>query len=178
MHLTYSNPPRLTAARHTFFDIRMAIHDSDSTPIYPDPSDSSDGDTPPYWPETTNPTPPAPNSPPPIMITDRQLMEWIESRLPWKIFRKRIPIFRDTPIELCGPPRLHRNLPNRTYMNEHAAPYTDTFDSFKPSCTAVYPGQTTSPPYIQSSENFTTICRLPTATTSKPPTIDPPRSPA
>ena len=63
-HPLFSNPPRLTAAGHTIFDIRVATHDYDSTPIYPDPSDSSDVDTPHYWPKTTNPTPPASNSPP------------------------------------------------------------------------------------------------------------------
>ena len=105
MHLPYSNPPRLTVAGHTVVDIRVASHDYDSSSIYPDPSDSSDGDTPHYWLETTNPTPPASNLPPPVMITDRQLMEWIESQLLWNIFRQRIPIFRDTPIELCGTPQ-------------------------------------------------------------------------
>jgi hypothetical protein len=126
-HPLFSNPPRLTAAGHTVFDIR--VH-SDSTPIYRDPSDSSDGDTPHYWPETTNLTPPASNSPPPVMITDRQLMEWIESQLPWNIFCQTIPIFRDTPIELCGKPRLQRDLPNRTFMYEQAAPYHNKLDSF------------------------------------------------
>ena len=64
------------------------------------------------------------------MITDRQLMEWIESQLPWNIFRQQISTYRDTPDELSGPPRLHRDLPNRTYMYEHTAPYADTLDSF------------------------------------------------
>ena len=53
------NPSRLTNTGHTIFDIRVATHDSDSTPIYSDPSDSSDADTPHYWPEITNPTPPS-----------------------------------------------------------------------------------------------------------------------
>ena len=85
MHLPYSNPPRLTVAGHTVVDIRVAGHDYDSSSIYPDPSDSSDGDTPHYWLETTNPTPPTSNLPPPVMITDRQLMEWIESQLLWNV---------------------------------------------------------------------------------------------
>ena len=180
LHLTYSNPPRLLAVAHTVSDIRTATNDSDSTPIYPDPSDSSDGDTPQYWTENTNPTPPPSNSLPPVRITDRQLMEWIESQLPWNIFRQTIPIFRDTPIELCGPPRLQRDLPNRTHMYAQAAPYADTLDSFNrisASYTAVYPGPTTSRPYLQSSGNSTSICRLHTVTTSKTPPIDPPRPP-
>jgi hypothetical protein len=130
-HIPYPNPPRILAVEHTVFDIRTATNDSDSTPIYPDPSDSSDGETPQYWTENKNPTPPPPNSsPPPVLITDRQLMEWIETQLPWNIFRQTIPIYRDTPIELCGPPRLQRDLPNRTYMHAQAAPYADTLDSF------------------------------------------------
>jgi hypothetical protein len=64
------------------FDIRVATHDSDSTPLYPDSSNSSDGDTPHYWPEVTNPSPPTPKSPPPATITERHLMEWTESQLP------------------------------------------------------------------------------------------------
>ena len=65
------------------------------------------------------------------MITDRQLMEWIESQLPsWNIFRQTIAIFRDTPIELCGPPTLQRDYPNCTFMYEQAAPYSETLDSF------------------------------------------------
>jgi hypothetical protein len=43
-------------------------------------------------------------------------MEWTESQLPWNIFRQQISTYRDTPDELSGPPRLHRDLPNRTYM--------------------------------------------------------------
>jgi hypothetical protein len=70
-------PPRPIAAGHRVFDIRAATQDSDSTPIYPDNSDSSDADTPHYWPEPTNPTPPLPNSPTPAIITDRQLLDWI-----------------------------------------------------------------------------------------------------
>ena len=46
------------------------------------------------------------------------------------IFRQTIPIFRDTPIELYGLPTLQRDLPNRTFMYEQAAPYADTLDSF------------------------------------------------
>ena len=57
-------------------------------------------------------------------------MEWTESQLPWNIFRRQISTFRDTPHELSGPPRLHRDLPNRTYMYDHAAPYANTLDSF------------------------------------------------
>ena len=64
------------------FNIRVATHDSDSTPLYPDSSNSSDGDTLHYWPEVTNPSPPTPNYPPPATITERQLMEWTESQLP------------------------------------------------------------------------------------------------
>jgi hypothetical protein len=55
-HITYPNPPRILAVEHTVFDIRTATNDSDSTPIYPDPSDSSYGETPQYW--TENQTPP------------------------------------------------------------------------------------------------------------------------
>ena len=62
------------------------------------------------------------------MITERQLMEWTESQLPWNIFRQQISTYCDTPDELSGPPRLHRNLSNRTYMYEHATPYADTLD--------------------------------------------------
>ena len=65
------------------------------------------------------------------MITERQLMEWTESQLPWNIFRQQISTYRDTPAELFGPPRLHRDLPNRTYMYDHAAPSADTLDSFR-----------------------------------------------
>ena len=110
-HPLFSNPPRLTAAGHTVFDIRVATHDSDSTPIYPDPSDLSDVDTPHYWPKTTNPTPPASNSPPSVMITDRQLMEWIESQLPWNIFRQTILIFRDTPLSSADHPHYNATSP-------------------------------------------------------------------
>ena len=124
MHLPYSNPPRLTVAGHTVVDIRVASHDYDSSSIYPDPSDSSDGDTPHYWLETTNPTPPASNLPPPVMITDRQLMEWIESQLLWNIFRQRIPIFRDTPIELCGTPQPPICTNMQLPMPTHSTPYT------------------------------------------------------
>ena len=127
----YPYPQRLIAAGHRIFDIRATTHDSDSTPAYPGNSDSSDADTPHYWPEPTNPTPPPSNSPPPVMITDRQLLEWIESQLPWNIFRERIPTLRDTPIELCGPPTLYRDLPNRIHMYEHTYPHADNLDAYK-----------------------------------------------
>ena len=57
-------------------------------------------------------------------------MDWIDSQLPWDIFRQTIPLFRDTPIELCGPPTLQRDLPNRTFMYAQDAPSADTLDSF------------------------------------------------
>ena len=122
-------PPRPNAAGHRVFDIRVATHDSDSTPIYPDTSDSSDADTPHYWPEPTNPTPPLSNSPPPALINDRQLLEWIESQMPWNLFRYRIPTYRDTPTEFCGPPTLHRELPNSTYMYEYKYPSADNLNA-------------------------------------------------
>ncbi len=130
LHLPHSDPPRPSAMATIVFDIRVATHDSDSTPLYPDSSNSSDSDTPHYWPEVTNPSPPTPNSPPPATITERQLMEWTESQLPWNIFRQQIFTYRDTPDELSGPPRLHRDLPNRTYMYDHAAPYANTLNSY------------------------------------------------
>ncbi len=82
LNLSHSDPPRPSAMATIVFNIRVATHDSDSTPLYPDSSNSSDGDTPHYWPEVTNPSPSTPNSPPPATITERQLMEWTESQLP------------------------------------------------------------------------------------------------
>ena len=180
LHLPHSAPPRPSAMATTVFDIRVATHDSDSTPIYPDFSDSSDGDTPHYWPEVTNPSPPAPNSPPPVTITEGQLMEWTESQLPWNIFRQQISTYRDTP-ELSGPPRLHRDLPNRTYMHEHAAPYADTLDSFSRISAFLrsdlpWSNYLTTLPH--SSEDSTSTCHLHTATISTTQTLHPLRPPA
>jgi hypothetical protein len=183
LHRPHSAPPRPSAMATTVFYIRVvATHDSDSTPIYPaDFSDSSDGDTPHYWPEVTNPSPPAPNSPPPVTITEGQLMEWTESQLPWNIFRQQISTCRDTPEELSGPPRLHRDLPNRSCMYEHAAPYADTLDSFSRISAFLrsdlpWSNYLTTLPH--SSEDSTSTCHLHTATISTTQTLHPLRPPA
>ena len=47
-------------------------------------------------------------------------------------------------IELCGPPTLQRDLPNRTFMYEQAAPYADTLDSFNRLSVFLHSGLTWS----------------------------------
>jgi hypothetical protein len=102
-----SHTPHTTTSGHLLtFEVRTATHDSDSTPIYPNNSDS-DEDHPGYWPEHRDNTPPPSNSPPPAAISDSQLADWVQSQLPWHEFRHSIPELDNIPDELCGPPNIH-----------------------------------------------------------------------
>ena len=182
LHLPHSDPPHPRALATTVFDIRVANHDSDSTPIYPDSSNSSDGDTPHYWPEVTHPSPPTPNSPPLATITERQLMDWTESQLPWNIFRQQISTYRDTPTSspdhqdyiATSSPTVH----TCTTM-QHPMPTCSTLMvASPPSCAATHPGQPISSPFLHSSDDSTSTCHLHTATISTTPNLHPLPPPA
>ena len=55
--LSHHTPHTTTNGHFLTFEVRTATHDSDSTPIYPNNSDSDD-DHPGYWPEHRANTPP------------------------------------------------------------------------------------------------------------------------
>ena len=95
------------------YDVRTATQDSDSTPIYPDATDS-DEEYPGYWPEQRALTPPLSISPPVTTLSDQQLADWVLSQLPWHAFRKTLPELRDTPDYRCGPPNIPRLYPPPT----------------------------------------------------------------
>jgi hypothetical protein len=128
LHHSRTQQTHTAPANRLHYDIRIATHtsDSDSSHIYSEPDDASDEDILPYWPAQAPPTPPLPDPHPPATLTDAQTIQWTRSQMPWHLWLQQQISLGHIPNERNGPPVIHREMPNRTYMRLHTDPSVDT----------------------------------------------------